>query len=90
MGMDLAVAGIDHQPLIIRLVNEYLQQGLPLPFVAPAAKPPMGVLPVSVVWWQISPGGAGTQYPEYRVDELPIIAGVASPGTFAPQQARLQ
>jgi hypothetical protein len=90
MRMYLAMTGIDHQPLIVRLANEYFQQGFPLPFVTPATKAPVGVLPVAVVWRQVSPRGARAQYPENSIKKPSVIVGNAAPSAFAPRQMRLK
>jgi hypothetical protein len=47
--------------------------------ISPSAKAPMGVFPVAVTRWQISPRRPGAQNPEHRIDELPVIARDASP-----------
>jgi hypothetical protein len=90
MGMNLAMAGINHQPFVVRLLDERFQQAFPLPFVAPAAKTPMGVLPVTIIWRQIPPGSACAQYPEDCVDEGAVIVSIPSPRPFAPKQERFQ
>jgi hypothetical protein len=49
--MNLAVAGIDHQPFEVGDFDEPFQQRLPNSTVTPAAESPMGVLPVTVGRW---------------------------------------
>jgi len=45
MGMDLAMAGIDHQPFVIRFINQDFKQLLPNPRIPPADKTAMRVAP---------------------------------------------
>ena len=81
VGMHLDVAGVDHQPLKVGIVNHRLQKLGPDVSVPPAAKPPMGVLPVPVVRGQIPPqpapylirGSAGAQNPEHCVQKPAIV-----------------
>ena len=79
MGMDFDVAGINHQPLEIRLDDQFFQQSLPEALVAPAAKAPVGVFPVPVIGRQIPPGRAGAQDPENGVEKKPVVFGSATP-----------
>ena len=90
MGMYLAVAGIDHQPLHVRLVDELLKQSLPHTPITPAAEPPMGVLPVAVAGRKIAPGCAGAQYPEDGVKEAAIVLRDASPLPALPGKMRFK
>ena len=55
MGMNLDVAGVDHQPLKVRIVNDRIQQLFPDASVPPPAKAAMGVLPVPVIRRQVPP-----------------------------------
>jgi hypothetical protein len=88
--MHFDVAGINHQPLIVRLVNERFQQSFPGAIVTPAAKAPMGVFPATIVGRQIAPGRACAQYPEDSVKKASIIVGNATPGALAPRKAWLK
>ena len=65
VGMGLDVAGVKHQPFIIRVIHHRLQQPGPDVPVPPAAEAAVGVLPIPVVRGQIPPGGAGAQNPEH-------------------------
>ena len=78
--MRLAVAGIDHQPPEIWIDDEPLQQRLPYALVAPTAKTPVGVIPITLGRWQIAPGRPGSQNPQDGIDEAPIVPGY---GLFA-------
>jgi hypothetical protein len=90
MRTHLGVAGIDHQPLIVRLIDGHLQQRFPQVFIAPAAKAPMDVFSATIVGRQVTPGSAGTQYPEDGVDEALIVLGDTVPGTLASGQVRFE
>ena len=79
MGMDFDVAGVDHEPFVIGLDDQFFQQSLPKTLVAPAAKAPVGVFPVPVIGRQIPPGSAGAQNPENGVEKKPIVFGSATP-----------
>ena len=88
--MYFAVAGINHQPLEIRGIDELLQQGFPYSSVAPTAKSPMGVLPVAVACWQVTPRSACPQYPENRIDKFPVVAGDTAPSAGLTRQMGLK
>ena len=77
--MDFDVAGVDHQPFVIGIDDQFLQESLPETLVAPAAKPAVGVFPVPVIWRQIPPGSAGAQDPENAVEKKPVVFGSATP-----------
>ena len=81
IGMDSDVAGVDHQPLKVRVVDDRIQQLVPDPPVPPAAKPPMGIIPVSVIRGQIPPRRPGAQDPEHSVQkQLVVLSRAASFG----------
>ena len=90
MGMHLAVAGIDHQPLHVRLVNDLLKQSLPNTPVTPATEPPMGILPVAITGRKIAPRCAGTQNPEDGINEASIVLRDASPLPALPRKMRFK
>ncbi len=90
MGMNLAEAGINHQPFIIRVVNETIEQGFPQPFVSPATKASMRIFPVAVDLGQIAPGCASPQNPEDAIDEAPVVMGNPAPLACLAGQMRLQ
>lgn len=83
MRMHLAMTGVDHQPFVIRLVNQDSKQLFPNPLVPPADKTTMRIAPPSVVRWQITPGRAGSQNPEDRIDKQAVVFGNAAPHAFA-------
>jgi hypothetical protein len=86
MGVNFAMTGINHKPFIIRFIIQGFQQGFPQAFIAPTTKAPVGVLPATVVRWQISPGSACTHYPKDSVDKLSIVTGISTPRAFTSRQ----
>jgi hypothetical protein len=48
MRMNFDVAGINHQPIIIWIINQSFQQGFPNAAVTPTAKSAMCVLPITL------------------------------------------
>jgi hypothetical protein len=84
MGVNLNVAGVDHQPLEVGLDDQFFQQPLPETLVAPAAKASVGVFPISVVGRQIAPRGSGAQDPEHRIEKKPVVFGLPSPEALLP------
>ena len=90
MGMDLAVAGINHQPFIIRVVNEMIEQGFPQSFVSPATKASMRIFPIAVDLGQVPPGCASPQNPEDAIDEASVVMGNPAPLACLTRQMRLQ
>ena len=79
MGMDFDVAGVDHEPFVIGIDDQFFQESLPETLVAPAAKPTVGIFPVPVIGRQIPPGSAGAQNPENGVEKKPVVFGSATP-----------
>ena len=88
MGLD--VAGVNHQPLEIRVIHHGFQQPGPLAPVPPAAEAAMGVLPVPVVRGQVTPRRPSPQYPTHRVHKQSIVPGRATPFACSSRQQRLQ
>lgn len=72
------MAGVDHQPLKVRVLHQGLQYPFPDPLVTPPAEPAVYILPVSVCFRQVPPGRSSAQNPEYSVDKLPGISGIPS------------
>jgi len=89
MGMDFAVAGINHQPFVVGLINQAFEQRFPCAAVAPAGKATVGILPAAVVRWQVAPRSACTQDPEYRIDEATIVLSYTAPLSCSSRQVRL-
>jgi len=88
--MNLAMAGIDPQPFVLRLVNQDLQQLLPHALVTPADKSAVGMAPVAVIRWQIPPRRACAPDLKNRIDKRTIIPCDTSPTALAAWQMRLQ
>jgi len=88
--VDFDVAGVDHQPLVIGIDDQFFQESLPESLVAPAAKPAVGVFPVPVVGRQIPPGSAGAQNPENGVEKKSVVFGSAAPESLLSGQMRLK
>jgi len=84
--MDFDVAGVDHEPFVIGVDDQFLQQALPEALVAPAAKATVGVFPVPVIRWQIPPGSAGAQNPENGVEKKPVVFGLPAPESLLSGQ----
>lgn len=76
------MTGVDHQPLKVSVVHQGLQNLFPDSLVTPPAEPAVYIFPVSIRLWQVPPRCSSTQYPEYTVDKLPSIPGVASSCPF--------
>ena len=77
--MDFDVAGVDHQPFVIGIDDQFFQETLPEALVAPAAKATVGVFPVPIIGRQIPPGSTGAQDPENGVEKKPVVFGSATP-----------
>ena len=88
--MDFDVAGVDHQPFVIGIDDQFLQQSLPKALVAPAAKATVGVLPVPVIGRQIPPRSAGAQDPENGVEKKPVVFGLSAPLSLLSGQMRFE
>ena len=56
MRVHLAMTGINHQPLIARLVNQHFKKLFPYSVVSPPNKAAMGIAPAAKVWWQSCQG----------------------------------
>jgi len=83
MWVNLAVTGINHQPFIIRIINQDFQQFFPDTLVTPANKAAVGITPTPVVRRQIPPWGSCSYNPENSIDKLTIICGYPSPCPFS-------
>lgn len=78
------MAGVDHQPLEIRLINQGFQQFLPDALVAPTAETALHRVPTPIIRRQVPPWRTRTQYPEYPVDKLPGISRIPAPRPLVP------
>jgi hypothetical protein len=88
--MNLDMTRVDHQPLKIRLINDFLQDLLPQPVFYPTAKSLGDTVPVPVSGRQITPWRACSQNPEYPVDKFPIVFRYPAPLAFLTWQIRFQ
>ena len=69
------MAGIDHQPFIIRAVNQNFQKCFVSAFSAPTDEPLMNAAPLPIV----PPGRPGPQYPKHRADKTLFILDNSAP-----------
>ena len=90
MRVDFDVAGVDHEPFVIGIDDQFFQDSLPETLVAPAAKPAVSVFPVPVIGRQIPPGSAGAQDPENGVEKKPVVFGSATPEALLSGQMGLK
>jgi hypothetical protein len=58
----------------------------PQAFISPTAEASMGILPISQIGRQITPGTAGAQNPEDGVEKKTIVVGSPAPLAFLPWQ----
>ena len=72
------MAGVDHQPLKICVIHQGFQNLFPDPLVTPPTETAVYILPVPICFRQIPPRRSSAQNPEYTVDKLPGISGIAS------------
>ena len=73
------MAGVDHQPFIIRFVDQNFQKFFPYTFSAPSDEPLMNASLLPVIRRQVTPRRSGPQYPEYCIDKTTVILGDSSP-----------
>ena len=90
VGVDFAMAGINHQPFKIRIINQHFKEFFPYSLVSPTNKALVNGSSFAIFRRQISPRRASTQYPEYGIDEEAIILCDASPLPTLPRQMRFQ
>ena len=83
------MTGVDYQPLKICVIYQGFQNLFPYPFVTPSAESAVYILPVSIRFRQVPPGRSGAQNPEYTVDKLPGITGIAASRPLFPYGVRL-
>ena len=67
------MGGINNKPFIIWLVDEDFQQSFPEAPIPSTAESTVDVFPITQIWWQISPGSAGSRDPEEGVEKKPIV-----------------
>ena len=64
---------IDHQPFIIRLIDQNFQELFPNTFFTPTDEPLMNTAPLPVIGRQVTPGRSSSQNPKYCVDKTAVI-----------------
>ena len=98
IGVEFGVAGVNHQPLEVRFINDGIEKVFPHSAISPAAEATMGVFPVSQVWWQVPPepapylirGCPSAQVPKHRVQEQPLVPGGPSFFPWTTRQVGLK
>ena len=75
---------IDHHPLPIGFLDRF-EDGGPSTFFRPAAEPLEDGIPRSESFGQVAPGCSGSQDPEDRSKEYPIVGGASGIGGFTRQ-----
>ncbi len=83
MRVNFTISGIYHEPFVIGLINQNLQQSFPDPGITPADKTPVRIAPAPQVRRQIPPRRTHAHYPEHRIDEQAIVFGNAPPRRLA-------
>ena len=73
------MAGVNHKPFKIRIINQLFQELFPSPLIAPPAETAMRIFPVSIVWRQIAPRRTCAQYPENSIEKPTVIPGKTAP-----------
>ncbi len=89
MGMHLDVRSIDHRPLIILIAGYDFQELFPNSLVAPTAKTPVGIFPITIIRGQVSPRCAGPQNPKNSVNKLMVILSDPALYAFSTRKMRL-
>jgi len=79
MGVNFDGGGIDHQPLKIRIDNEFFKQFFPDSLVSPADKSPVSIAPSPKIGRQIAPWRTCSQNPKNGIDKPAIVLGTTSP-----------
>jgi hypothetical protein len=90
MRVNLDMAGINHEPLVVHIGDQLLQEFFPNTGISPTAKAPVCVAPASVFGRQVAPRSARAQDPKDGIDELSIVFAYAAPIARTPWQMRLQ
>ena len=76
--MHFTMTGVDHQPFVIRLVDQTLKKFLPDARIAPSDKAAMRIAPSAIFRRQVAPGRTGPQNPEHRIDKQAVVLGNAA------------
>ena len=86
MWVNPAMAGVDHQPCGVRIVNRNFRRSLPHAIIAPTDEASAGVAPAAKVGRRIPPRSARAYNPEDRIDKAPVVASPAAPASFTAGQ----
>jgi hypothetical protein len=81
MGMNLGMACVNHQPLVVGIIDDAFQDCFPDTLLNPTPKPLGNTVPVSVIRRQITPRSTCAENPEDSIDESSIVLCNASPLT---------
>jgi hypothetical protein len=81
---------IIHQPFVIGIVDQLLQQCLPSAIATPSAESSMRVLPAPIRGRQIPPRRTCPRNPAYRIDKSSVVVRDAAPHAFTSRQSWLK
>lgn len=82
------MAGIEHQPLKICIIDQPLQDLLPYFLVTLPARSAVYIFPVPVFWRQIPPRRSSPCNSKYAIDKLPGILGIITTYPFFAYRVR--
>jgi len=69
--------GVDDKVFEIRIFAQLGKKPLPNALFCPSAETPEHTVPITKLFWQIPPRGAGTDQPQYSIDEQTIVLAVS-------------
>ena len=64
---------INQYPFEVRGIDSLFEQSFPYAFISPSTKPPMSILPVSIVRREVSPWSSCAKDPEDSVNEQAVV-----------------
>ena len=88
MRMHFNMTRINQYPFEVRGIDSLFEQSFPYVFISPSTKPPMSILPVSIVRREVSPWSSCAKDPEDSVNEQAVVCGCSltlSSGSFAQE-----
>ena len=88
--MDFAMAGVDHQPFVIRLADQDFQPLFPNPGIPPPDKTVVRVAPPAQIGRQIAPRHTRSQNPENSIDKQMVVFCNAAPCALTTGKMWLQ
>ena len=80
------MARVNHEPLIIGLVNQNLQELFPYAFIAPTNEATMSIAPSTIIWGKVAPRCSIAHNPEHCIDKTTIILSYSPPASLATRQ----